>query len=118
MRKFRIEFPPVFRRAAAALALAALGAGCATSTGCVIPGTVRTPWGCDVMMPWAKDSAALELEQAKLEQDGRDSLTVQREGSPAMYARPGTTVGEMRRDWRLCAAATSCMKAKGYSRQE
>lgn len=31
-------------------------AGCATSTGCVIPGTVRTPWGCDVMMPWAKDT--------------------------------------------------------------
>src|SRR6266550_8264443 len=45
----------------------------------------------------------------------RDSLTVQREGSPKMYARPGTTVGAMRRDWRLCAAATSCMKAKGYS---
>ncbi len=115
-------------RAVAASALLAALAGCATSTGCVIPGTVRTPWGCDVMMPWAKDAADGKLEQDKLEQDTRDSLTVQRDGYPKMYARQGTTVGDMRRDWRLCAAESpnpanpadtkSCMQAKGYSRQE
>src|SRR2546429_34084 len=52
---------------------------------------------------------ASRLTQAELEQDPRDSLTVQRE-QPKAYARPGTTVGEMRRDFRLCAAASPHMQ--------
>jgi len=47
--------------------------------------------------------------QAQLEQDPRDSLTAQRD-YPKMYARQATTVGDMRRDWRLCSAASPKMQ--------
>lgn len=40
---------------------------------------------------------------AELEADPRDSLTVQ-QTHPKMLARPSTTVGEMRADFRECAS--------------
>jgi hypothetical protein len=39
---------------------------------------------------------------AELEADPRDSLTVQRTEFPKMFARPSTTVGQMRIDLREC----------------
>lgn len=53
---------------------------------------------------------AARMTQAELEQDPRDSLTAQRDGFPKMYARAGTTVGAMRQDYRLCAAASPNMQ--------
>lgn len=40
--------------------------------------------------------------QAELEADPRDSLTAQ-QSHPKMFARPSTTVGQMRADFRDCA---------------